>query len=307
MNVLMKQASNHTHHQMGRPGQRKRLALVLFLSSLFMVVEAVAGWLTHSLALWADAGHMLTDVAALSLSSFAMWMATRKSTPEKTYGYHRAEILAAVVNAVVLLALAGWIVYEAFDRFSQPPDVPGLPVLVVGAVGLLVNAMSVWLLTGTAGTSLNMRSAYLEVLSDAISSVGVMPGGGVIWLTGWLMIDPLLSIGISGFIIWRTWGLLSQAINILMEGVPPHLDAREVGTAMIGVAGVKDVHDLHVWTITSGRDAVSAHVVVPKGQDRDGILLKLEQVLHDRFGLDHITLQIVEEREEYIRPQSQFL
>lgn len=281
---------------------QKRLLLVLMLTSLFMGVEAFAGWFTHSLALWADAGHMLTDVAALSLSAFAMWMATRASAPEKTYGYHRAEILAAVVNAVVLLALAGWIVYEAFDRLSQPPNVLGLPVLVVGAVGLAVNAVSLWLLTGDSGASLNIRSAYLEVLSDAISSVGVMMGGGIIWLTGWLVIDPVISIGISGFIVWRTWGLLSQAVNVLMEGVPPHLTAREVGTAMIGVAGVKDVHDLHIWTITSGRDALSAHVIVPKGQDRDAVLSKLEQVLHECFHIDHITLQIVEERSEYIRP-----
>ena len=282
--------------------RQKRLLLVLILTSLFMGLEALAGWLTRSLALWADAGHMLTDVAALSLSSFAMWMATRAATPEKTYGYHRAEILAAVVNAAVLLMLAGWIVYEAFDRLSQPPNVPGLPVLLVGTMGLVVNAASLWLLTGHSGASLNIRSAYLEVLSDAISSVGVILGGGVIWLTGWLVIDPLISIGISGFIVWRTWGLLSQGVNILMEGVPPHLNAREVGTAMAGVAGVKGVHDLHIWTITSGQDALSAHVIALKGQDRDAVLARLEQVLHERFQIDHITLQIVGECSGTIRP-----
>jgi cobalt-zinc-cadmium efflux system protein len=282
--------------------RQKRLLLVLILTSLFMGLEALAGWLTRSLALWADAGHMLTDVTALSLSSFAMWMATRAATPEKMYGYHRAEILAAVVNAAVLLMLAGWIVYEAFDRLSQPPNVSGLPVLLVGTMGLVVNAASLWLLTGYSGASLNIRSAYLEVLSDAISSVGVILGGGVIWLTGWLVIDPLISIGISGFIVWRTWGLLSHAVNILMEGVPPHLNAREVGIAMAGVAGVKDVHDLHIWTITSGQDALSAHVIALKGQDRDAVLARLEQVLHERFQIDHITLQIVGECSGTIRP-----
>jgi cobalt-zinc-cadmium efflux system protein len=295
----MEDAAHHRHS-----GQHQRILPVLLLTTVFMGIEALAGWFTHSLALWADAGHMLTDVAALSLSAFAMWMATRVSTPEKTYGYHRAEILAAVVNAVILVMLTGWIVYEALERLSQPPHVQGLPVLVVGTIGLLVNGVSLWLLTGTAGTSsLNIRSAYLEVLGDAISSIGVILGGGIIWITGLLVIDPLISMGISGFIVWRTWGLLSQAVNILMEGVPPHLNAREVGRTMAEVAGVKDVHDLHIWTITSGRDALSAHVIVPKGQDRDVVLGKLEQILHERFGIDHLTLQIVEEREEFIQPQ----
>lgn len=237
-----------------------------------MVIEVIGGLLAQSLAQLADAGHMLTDVAALGLSAFAMWMAARPSTPEKSYGYHRAEILAAVTNAVVLLLLAIWILYEAYGRVFEPPHVLGVPMLLIGLVGLAVNVSSMKLLTDESASSLNVRSAYFEVLSDAISSVGVILGGVTIWLTGWLLIDPLLSAGISVFVVWRTWSLLSQAVHVLMEGVPTHLDAREVGQAMASVAGVKGIHDLHIWTITSGLDALSSHVVVPVGEDRDAVL-----------------------------------
>jgi len=276
--------------------------LVLGLTSAFMCLEGLAGWLTESLALWADAGHMLADVAALSLSSFAMWMATKQSTPDKTYGYHRAEILAAVCNAVLLLLLACWILYEAFTRFYSPAQVPGLPVMIVGVVGLAVNLICLKLLSGGLGSSLNVRSAYLEVFSDAITSVGVVIGGGIIWITEWYPIDPLLSILITVFIIWRTWLLLSQAVNVLMEGVPPHLNAAEVAQAMVKVAGVKEVHDLHIWTITSGREALSAHIIVPTGGDRDSVLNNLQRQLREEFHINHVTLQIVEKPFEWIRP-----
>ena len=287
---------------MGRPQSRSTLLLVLGLTSAFMCLEGLAGWLTESLALWADAGHMLADVAALSLSSFAMWMATKQSTPDKTYGYHRAEILAAVCNAVLLLLLACWILYEAFTRFYSPAQVPGLPVMIVGVVGLAVNLICLKLLSGGLGSSLNVRSAYLEVFSDAITSVGVVIGGGIIWITEWYPIDPLLSILITVFIIWRTWLLLSQAVNVLMEGVPPHLNAAEVAQAMVKVAGVKEVHDLHIWTITSGREALSAHIIVPTGGDRDSVLNNLQRQLREEFHINHVTLQIVEKPFEWIRP-----
>ena len=279
-----------------RPQQRRSLLIVLLMTGTFMVIEVVGGLLTGSLALLADAGHMLTDVAALGLSAFAMWMAARPSTPEKTYGYHRAEILAAVINAVVLLLLAIWILYEAYRRVFEPPHVLGVPMLLIGLVGLAVNVASMKLLAHESASSLNVRSAYLEVLSDAISSVGVIIGGVTIWLTGWFLIDPLLSAGISIFIVWRTWGILSQAVHVLMEGVPTHLNAKEVGQAMAGVPGVKEIHDLHIWTITSGLDALSSHVVVPVGENRDEVLERLQSLLRDRFGIDHVTLQIVEER-----------
>ena len=266
-----------------------------------MVIEVVGGLLTGSLALMADAGHMLTDVAALGLSAFAIWMAARPSTPEKSYGYHRAEILVAVSNAVVLLLLAIWILYEAYRRVFDPPHVLGVPMLLIGLVGLAVNVASMKLLADESVSSLNVRSAYLEVLSDAISSVGVILGGVTIWLTGWFLIDPFLSAGISVFIVWRTWALLTQAVHVLMEGVPTHLDAKEVGQAMAGVPGVKGIHDLHIWTITSGLDALSAHVVVPVGEDRDAVLGRLQSLLRDRWRINHATLQIVEERSDRVQ------
>ena len=284
-----------------RTQQRRSLLIVLLMTGTFMVIEVVGGLLTGSLALLADAGHMLTDVAALGLSAFAMWMAARPSTPEKSYGYHRAEILAAVTNAVVLLLMAIWSLYEAYRRVFEPPHVLGVPMLLIGLVGLAVNVASMKLLDHESASSLNVRSAYLEVLSDAISSVGVILGGVTIWLTGWFLIDPLLSSGISVFIVWRTWALLTQAVHVLMEGVPTRLDAKEVGQAMAGVPGVKGIHDLHIWTITSGLDALSAHVVVPVGEDRDAVLGRLQQLLRDRCGIDHVTLQIVEEQSDRVQ------
>ncbi len=296
----------HVHSNTeSRSRQQKNLRRILLLTGVFMVVEVIAGLFTGSLALLADAGHMLTDVAALSLSAFAMWMAGKPSTPENTYGYHRAEILAAVVNAVVLLFLAIWILYEAYDRFREPTQVLGLPMLLVGLVGLAVNLASMKLLDGHVDESLNVRSAYLEVVSDAISSIGVILGGAIVWMTGWVPIDPLLSVGISLFIVWRTWELLSQAVHVLMEGVPAGVDAREVGRAMADVPGVKGIHDLHIWTITSGLDALSSHVVVPVGEDRDAVLQHLQQLLAEQFGIEHVTLQIVEQGSDRIRIDSQ--
>ena len=284
-----------------RPTQQKSLLRVLLITGTFMIIEVVGGLLTGSLALLADAGHMLTDVAALGLSAFAMWMAARPSTPEKSYGYHRAEILTAVTNAVVLLLLSVWILYEAYRRVFEPAHVLGVPMLFIGLLGLAVNVASMKLLADESASSLNVRSAYVEVLSDAISSVGVILGGVTIWLTGWYLIDPLLSAGISVFIVWRTWALLTQAVHVLMEGVPTHLDAKEVGQAMAGMPGVKGIHDLHIWTITSGLDALSAHVVVLVGEDRDAVLDRLQQLLRERYGIDHVTLQMVEERSDRVQ------
>ncbi|MFO0700563.1 MAG: cation diffusion facilitator family transporter [Nitrospira sp.] len=287
----------HSHSER-RSRQQKNLLIVLMMTGTFMVIEVIGGLFTGSLALLADAGHMLTDVAALGLSAFAMWMAERPSTPEKSYGYHRAEILAAVTNAVVLLLLSVWILYEAYRRVFEPAHVFGIPMLLIGLVGLAVNVASMKLLSHESASSLNVRSAYLEVLSDAISSVGVILGGVTIWLTGWLLVDPLLSASISVFIVWRTWTLLTQAVHVLMEGVPTHLNAKEVAQAMAGIPGVKGVHDLHIWTITSGLDALSAHVVVYPGEDRDAVLGHLQSLLQARWRIGHTTLQIVEERSE---------
>lgn len=283
---------------------RRRLLATLLLTGSFMIVELAGALWTGSLALAADAGHMLADVGGLGLALFAIWAAARPPTPAKTFGYLRAEILAALVNALVLLVVAGAILYEASQRIQAPRDVLGGPMLAIAALGLGVNLAGAWLLRRGARTSLNVRGAYLEVLSDAISSLGVLLAAGVILAVGWTVIDPLVSGAIALFILQRTWGLLSEAVNVLLEGTPPHLALEEIEEAMRQVSGVRQVHDLHVWTLTSGREAMSAHVMVDDLGESERILDELHAVLHARFGIDHTTIQIEKEPPPVLRIRS---
>jgi cobalt-zinc-cadmium efflux system protein len=257
-----------------------------------VVVEVVGALWTGSLALAADAGHMLTDLGGLALALFATWIAARPPTPAKTFGYYRVEILAAVVNALILLAVAGVILMEAYRRILAPPAILGGPMLAIATLGLGVNLLSAWLLRAGAAESLNVRAAYLEVLADALASVGVLIAALVVMLSGWTLVDPLASAAIAVFIVPRTWRLLTQAVNILLEGTPAHLEVGEIGAAMTRVAGVRRIHDLHVWTLTSGRDAMSAHVVVDDLAESARLLEELHAVLHARFGIDHTTIQL---------------
>jgi len=268
----------------------------LVLTAGFMMVELVAGLWTGSLALVADAGHMFTDAGAVALALFASWIAARPPTPEKTYGYYRAEILAALVNAIVLLAVAGAILVETYRRMLAPPEILGGPMLAVAIVGLAVNVVCAWLLHGAAAASLNIRAAYLEVLGDALSSVGVVLAAAVVVTTGWTLADPLVSGAIACVIVPRTWRLLRQAVNVLLEGTPAHLDLGKIDEAMRLVPGVRGVHDLHVWTLTSGREAMSAHVVVDDVRESERLLEALHAVLHARFGIDHTTIQLETEQ-----------
>jgi cobalt-zinc-cadmium efflux system protein len=284
----------HDHHA-GAARSRRALGGALALSSAVLVAEIAGALWTGSLALAADAGHMFADVGGLALALFASWVAARPPTPAKTYGYQRAEILAALLNSVVLMALAAVILYEAYRRLFEPRAIPGAPLLVIGALGLAANAAGMWLLRRDAHTSLNVRAAYLEVLGDALGSVGVLVAAVVIMLTGWTPIDSLVSVAIGVFIAVRTWRLLGQVVNVLLEGTPPHLDVREIEAAMQEVTGVRRVHDLHVWTLTSGREAMSAHVVVPDMNESDRLLDELHRVLHARFGIDHTTIQLERE------------
>jgi cobalt-zinc-cadmium efflux system protein len=271
---------------------RPVLALTLTLTCAFLVVELIAGLWTGSLALLADAGHMLTDAGALALALFATWIAGRPPTPAKTYGYYRAEILAALVNALVLLIVAGVILVEAWRRWHAPSPVLAGPMAVVAATGLGVNLTGAWLLHHGAAHSLNVRAAYLEVLSDALSSVATLLAAGVVLLTGWTGADALAGVAIALLIVPRTWSLLRQAVNVLLEGTPPHLELSEIEAAMCAVAGVRRVHDLHVWTLTSGREAMSAHVVVDDVRESERLLEALHALLHARFGIDHTTIQL---------------
>jgi len=266
--------------------------VVFALSASFMVVQVVVGWWTNSLALLADAAHLFVDAVGVGLSLLAVWFAERPATAEKTYGYYRVEILAALVNGVVLCVLAIAILVEAWERLRVPHEVSAGPVLVVAVAGLGVNLLAAWLLHAGAGESLNVRGAYLEVLGDALSSAAVIVAAAVILVTGWTTADALASAAIGFLILPRTLALLKQAVNVLLEGVPAHLDLGEIETALRGVPGVKRVHDLHVWTLTSGREAMSAHVEVEPGTRPDRILDELHVVLHARFGIDHTTIQV---------------
>jgi cobalt-zinc-cadmium efflux system protein len=280
----------HRHTHSSR--HKYRLWAVLGLSASFMVVQVVVGWWTNSLALLADAAHLFVDTAGVGLSLLAVWFAERPATAEKTYGYYRVEILAALVNGVVLCVLALVILFEAWERLGTRHEVAAGPVLLVAVAGLGVNLLAAWLLHAGAGESLNVRSAYLEVLGDALSSAAVIAAAIVILVTGWTLADALASAAIGLMILPRTYALLKQAVNVLLEGVPAHLDLGEIEEALRGAAGVKRVHDLHVWTLTSGREAMSAHVEVERGTPPARVLDDLHLILHARFGIDHTTIQI---------------
>jgi cobalt-zinc-cadmium efflux system protein len=286
-----------TPHEHGPPRShasrhKGRLRLVLALTLGFLVAETVLAFLTRSLSLLADAAHMLGDAGALGLSLIAIWFAERPATATKTYGYYRVEILAAVVNGVVLCLLAAAILWRAWERLWAPAPVPGWPLVLAAGAGVGVSLTGARLLHAGAAESLNLRSAYLEVLFDAAASGAVLVAGLVILATGWTTADPLAAAGIGLLILPRTVALLRQAVNVLLEGVPPHLDVGAIERAMGEVAGVQRVHDLHVWTLTSGREAMSAHVVVAPGTPGDRVLHDLHVVLHARFGIDHTTIQV---------------
>ena len=289
----------HRHTAAGR--SRGQLRVVLLLTAGVFVIEVIGAVWTGSLALAADAAHMLTDVGGLGLALFAVWISARPPTPAKTFGYYRVEILAALVNALILLIVAAGILVEAYQRVLAPREVLGGPMVVVAATGLAANVTGAWLLHREAESSLNVRAAYLEVMSDALTSVGVLVAAGAIAITGWNLLDPLASGAIAIFIVPRTWRLLTQAVNILLEGTPAHLELKQIETAMTSVPGVRGVHDLHVWTLTSGREAMSAHVIVEDLKDSDRLLEALHALLHTRFGIDHTTIQLDRETPVVLR------
>ncbi len=257
-----------------------------------MVAEVVAGLLTHSLALLADAGHMLTDAGSIALALLAIWFADRPANPKKTYGYYRLEILAAFANAIVLIFISFYILYEALQRFWAPPEVNSEPMLAVASAGLVVNIISMRLLHHGAKESLNVKGAYLEVLSDFLGSIGVIAAAVIMLTTGWYLADPIISAGIGLFILPRTWTLLKEVVHILLEGTPAHIDLASVQETIMGVEGVQAVHDLHVWTITSGMEAISVHLTVKDLMHTDRILRDTRAILKERFQIEHATIQI---------------
>ena len=268
------------------------MAVVLALTASFTVAEVVGGLLTGSLALLADAGHMLSDNLSLGLALFAAWLAARPATPERSFGYQRAEILAALLNGMTLVTISVWIFVEAYSRLREPPEILGGPMLVIAALGLLVNAAGAMILSRSGGSSLNVQGALRHVVADALGSVGVMVAALIIILTGWRYADPLVSAAIGLLILASSWSLLRDSTNILLEATPRGIDAEQVGRSMADAEGVVEVHDLHIWTITSGFPALSAHVLVGQSDDCHARRRDLEALLASEYGISHTTLQV---------------
>ena len=282
----------HVHGASAAAAGRGRLLIVLGMVTVLLVVEIVGGLLTNSLALLADAGHMFTDAAGIGLALLAIWFAGRPATAEKSFGYYRIEIFAAVANAVILFGVAGYILYEAIRRFAQPPEVIGPPMLAVAAVGLAVNLVAMRLLRAGATTSLNLRGAYLEVMGDLLGSLAVIVAGVVIILPRWTPIDPIASVVIAALILPRTWSLLRDAVDVLLQATPKGVDLDVVRQHLMKAEDVDDIHDLHAWTLTSGINVVSAHVVMRPGADPAQVLDEVCACLTDDFDMEHSTIQL---------------
>ena len=281
--------AGHHHHAGGS------LKTALTITATFLVAEFIGALYTNSLALFADAAHMLTDVAALSLSLFAIRFASRRATPRMTYGFHRVEILAALVNGVFLVLVALYIFYEAFSRFKTPEVVKADWMLVVAVIGLLANLTSAWVLFGKHHESLNVRGAFFHVLTDALGALGAILASIAILLGGYTLADPLISVVVAVLILWSSWIVIRDAVDILLEGTPAHINIVSLREQLCGVNGVGSVHDLHVWTLTSGVLAMSCHIVAEnESYNRTDLLARVNGVARERFHIDHTTIQIEE-------------
>jgi cobalt-zinc-cadmium efflux system protein len=287
---------NEINNKLSSSAKYRRAMTVTFaLTFTYFIVEVIGGIVTNSLALLADAAHMLTDVGGLALALFAMWIAQRPANAEKTYGYYRVEILAALANALVLFLISFYILYEAYRRFQEPPEVASLPMLAVAAVGLGVNLVGIYNLRSGSKESLNVQGAFLEVVSDMLGSVGVIVAGLIMFFTKWYYADPIFSVLIGLFVLPRAWTLMKQSINILLESAPAHINLKLVEEAILSIHGMVAVHDLHVWTITSGMDALSVHIVLTEEdslEDGQKILDAVNKQLKEKFGIAHTTIQI---------------
>lgn len=278
----------------GRHVRRLSVAFAILLA--FLVLEAAVGYVSGSLALLSDAGHMLTDVLGIGMSLAAITAARRPAGDEHTFGLYRMEVLAALANAVLLFGVAGYIAYEAVERFLHPAGVAGVPMMLTAAVGLLANLVVFALLHRGAGESLNVRGAYLEVLADTLGSVGVLAGGALTWFFGWYWVDPIVAVAVGVFVLPRTWKLARQALRILVQRAPERVDVPAMRQQLGELPAVAEVHDLHVWTLTSGMEVVSAHLTTGSGAEHGDVLVSAQRLLADRYDIEHATLQ-VESRE----------
>lgn len=290
-------AGHHHHHQHHATGRevarnRRRLAAALCFTALYMVAEIVGGLLSNSLALLADAGHMFSDSAALGLSLVAVMLAQRPATPQRTYGFHRAEILAALANGGALLVLSVLIAREAWERMSDPPEVQGGLMLAVATGGLAVNFVNLLILSGGRKQNLNVRGAWLHVMADALGSVGAIAAGASIYFFGWRWADPVASFIIASLVLFSSWGLVRETLDVLMEGVPSGISVDEITEALIALPGVIDAHDLHVWSLTSGRNVATTHLVIADDADHQRIIDEANRTLAERFSIAHATIQV---------------
>ncbi|MDA0283304.1 MAG: cation diffusion facilitator family transporter [Planctomycetota bacterium] len=296
---------SHGHDHCGHSHSttnRNRLLLTLVLAAGYMVAEVVGGLISNSLALLADAGHMFSDVASLGLSVFAIWISSRPAGSQRTFGYYRAEILAALVNGATLVVVSFFIVYEAWQRVSDPPDVQGGLMMWIAVGGLVVNLFGLAVLHGGKEHSLNVRGAWLHVLSDTLGSVAAIVAGLLIQNFGWYIADPIISAVISVLVLVSAWRLVSDSVWVLMQAAPANISVPDLETALAETSGVLEVHDLHVWTITSGMDSVSCHIVSDGTQPHDELLQRVRDVVIDRFSIDHVTIQI--EPEGFLEPHT---
>ena len=285
---------HHHHHATAAEvaGNRRRLAVALGLTATYMVAEVIGGIAANSLALLADAGHMFSDAAALGLSLVAVVLAQRPATSQRTYGFHRAEILAALTNGAALLILSVLIAREAWERLSAPPEVQGGLMLAVAFGGFVINLANLRILSGGRESNLNIRGAWLHVMADTLGSVGAISAGAAIYFFGWRWADPVASFIIASLVLYSAWGLVRETLDVLMEGVPRGISVEEVTEALEGLPGVRDAHDLHVWSLTSGRNIATIHLVVGEDADHQGIIDAANRTLATRFAIQHATIQV---------------
>ncbi len=280
----------------------KSLKIVFSITLVYFIVEVIVGFMSNSLALLSDAAHMLTDVAGQALALFAIWMASKPRNSKKTYGYLRTEIFSALINAIVLIFISGYILYEAWQRFQDPPKVAGFSMLIVASIGLIINLISMKILKSGSEESINIKGAFLEVVADMLSSIAVIIAGIIILSTGWLLIDPIISALIGLFILPRTFGLLKESFDILLEGVPKDVNYDTVEKYISKNPGVDSIHDLHIWSLTSGVNALSGHIIMKPETtitEMNDIIFEIKKGLNSSYKISHTTLEVHINKEDY--------
>lgn len=284
----------HGHHHFDPEGNKKGLAIALIITFTIMLLEFFGGLITNSLALLSDSGHMLSDSSSLVLSLVAIWFAAKPASSRKTYGFYRFEILSALFNGITLFLIAGFIIWEAFGRFRNPPEVSSGSMMLIAFIGLIANLLSAYFLMskGDVKNNINLKSAYLHVLGDALGSIGAIAAGLVMKLFGWYAADPLISVLVALLILKGAWGIIAHTVHVLMEGTPSNISQAEVKQSLEDIDGVSDVHDLHIWTITSGLDSLSCHMLVKDGADCQRVLQEAIRLVSETFGIQHSTIQV---------------